>query len=193
MTRALREAAKQMGFTQSSDNLTGSLLATLAASKPGGKFLELGTGVGVGSAWLLSGMDSSSTLVTVEQNAEQVELAQKQLKHDPRISFWAGDGLEYLRQPHDPFDLIFADTWPGKINHPELALNLVAPGGFYVVDDLELAWKEKREIDPPLDDYLLNIWEGQRCLIKFLQTRKDFLCTELRWSTGLMVCVKKGA
>jgi hypothetical protein len=29
--------------------------------KPGGRFLELGTGTGHGTAWLLSGMDSTST------------------------------------------------------------------------------------------------------------------------------------
>ncbi len=193
MTQPLRGAAQKIGFTQSSDDLTGRFLATLAASKPGGTFLELGTGVGAGSAWLLSGMDAASTLVTVEQNAEQVALAQRHLEHDPRISFWVGDGLKYLHQPHDPFDFIFADTWPGKIIHPELALDLVAPGGFYVVDDMELGWKKKREINPPMDDYLLDIWEGQRRLIEFLQTREDFLCTELRWSTGMIVCVKKGA
>ena len=30
-----------------SDELTGSLLCTLAATKPGGNFLELGTGTGI--------------------------------------------------------------------------------------------------------------------------------------------------
>ncbi|MGH1555216.1 hypothetical protein ACRAWF_35200 [Streptomyces sp. L7] len=32
----------------------------------GGRILELGTGVGEGTAWLLSGMDQASRLVTVE-------------------------------------------------------------------------------------------------------------------------------
>ncbi len=137
MTQTLRNAAHDIGFTQSSDDLTGGFLATLAASKPGGRFLELGTGVGAGSAWLLRGMDAASSLTTVERNTEQVEVAKKHLGHDPHITFWVGDGLEFLHQAHDPFDFIFADTWPGKINHPELALNFVAPGGFYVVDDME--------------------------------------------------------
>ncbi len=37
-------ATRTSGFTMASDVLTGALLRTLAASKPNGKFLELGTG-----------------------------------------------------------------------------------------------------------------------------------------------------
>ena len=190
MTGAIREAAQAMGFTQSSDDLTGGFLATLAASKPGGRFLELGTGVGAGSAWLLRGMDGASSLTTAEQNAEQVDVARKHLGHDPRISFWVGDGLEYLRSTSTPFDFIFADTWPGKITHPELALNLVAPGGFYVVDDMHLGWKDEADL-VDVSDYLLTVWRGQRALTHLLATRKDFLSTRLDWSTGLIVCVKR--
>ena len=193
MTQALREAAGEIGFTMSSDDLTGGFLATLALSKPGGRFLELGTGVGVGSARLLSGMDAASTLLTVEQNADQVELAQKHLGRDPRVTFWLGDGLEFLRKAHALFDLIFADTWPGKISRPELALNLVALGGFYIVDDMQLGWKDEMDLEPPLSDYLLEVWRGQRALMELLKTRNDFHCTHLDWSTGLLVCVKKGA
>ncbi len=175
----------------SSDDLTGNFLGTLAASKPGGRFLELGTGVGAGSAWLLSGMNAASSLVTVEQNAEQVAVAKKHLSHDPRITFWVGNGLEFLQQAQGPFDFIFADTWPGKIAHPELALDLVTAGGFYLVDDMELGWKDETALQPPLSDYLLEVWRGQRALMSLLGTRDDFHCTRLDWSTGLMVCVKK--
>ena len=62
---ALRAAAREAGFTMSCEERTGSLLAVLAAARPGGRILELGTGVGEGTAWLLSGMDGASRLVTV--------------------------------------------------------------------------------------------------------------------------------
>ncbi|WP_310586228.1 hypothetical protein [Lacihabitans soyangensis] len=45
-------ATKDMGFTMPSDILTCSLLKTLAASKPNGKYLELGTGTGLSTAWI---------------------------------------------------------------------------------------------------------------------------------------------
>jgi hypothetical protein len=45
----------------SCDERTGCLLATLAATRPGGRLLELGTGVGEGTAWLLSGMPANAS------------------------------------------------------------------------------------------------------------------------------------
>lgn len=44
------KATKESGFTMASDILTYSLLRTLATSKPGGKFLELGTGTGLSTS-----------------------------------------------------------------------------------------------------------------------------------------------
>ena len=55
-----------LGFNMTSEPKVGALLAVLAASKPGGRLLELGTGTGHGTAWLLSGMDAGSTLDTVD-------------------------------------------------------------------------------------------------------------------------------
>ena len=176
-----------------SDPLTGDLLATLAASKPGGRLLELGTGVGLGSAWLLSGMDNGARLETVEMNPDLTSIAQEHLGSDERLTVYTEDGLEFLKRAQgQTYDLIFADTFPGKIDQPELALNLVAPGGFYIVDDLNLAWQERDEIENP-DDFILNIWQGQRLVIEVLKARADFIFTELRWSTGLMVCTKQRA
>lgn len=48
-----------LSFDMASEARVGSLLAALAASKPGGPFLELGTGTGHATAWLLSGMDAT--------------------------------------------------------------------------------------------------------------------------------------
>ena len=49
-------------FGMASESRVGALLAALVASKPGGRFLELGTGTGHGTAWLLAGMDATSVL-----------------------------------------------------------------------------------------------------------------------------------
>ncbi len=57
---ALRAGARRAGFSLSCEERTGNLLALLAATRPAGRILELGTGVGEGTAWLLSGMDSAS-------------------------------------------------------------------------------------------------------------------------------------
>src|SRR6185503_12786071 len=57
---------KALSFNMMSEAKVGALLAVLAASKPGGRLLELGTGTGHGTAWLLSGMDATATLDSVD-------------------------------------------------------------------------------------------------------------------------------
>ena len=64
----IERATQQAGFTMASDPLTGSLLRTLAASKPGGRLLELGTGTGLSTAWILDGMDTAATLTSVDND-----------------------------------------------------------------------------------------------------------------------------
>ena len=86
----LQREAERIGFELSSEPLTGMLLRVLAASKPGGRLLEIGTGVGVGTCWLLDGMDADSTLTTVDQNAANSAIAQNQLGADRRVTFIVG-------------------------------------------------------------------------------------------------------
>jgi predicted O-methyltransferase YrrM len=126
-----------LSFDMISEAKVGALLATLAASKPAGRILELGTGTGHGAAWLLSGMDATSTLDTVDTDERVVTVARRQLGADARVRFHVMDGGEFLasRMPGE-FDLIYADAWPGKFSHLDAALALLRPGGIYVIDDL---------------------------------------------------------
>ena len=72
---AINAATTAAGFTMPSEELTGATLAMLAASKPGGWFLELGTGTGLSAAWLLHGMDADARLQSVDNDETVVEIA----------------------------------------------------------------------------------------------------------------------
>ena len=172
-------ASDASGFTMASEPKVGSLLAALAASKPGGRFLELGTGTGHGTAWLLAGMDATSTLDTVETSAEVVAIAQRYLGADPRVTFHVIDGAECLRQSSRSFDLIYADAWPGKFSHLDEALSLLRPGGMYIIDDLlpQANWPEGHAPKVP-------------ALIDSIEQRHGFLTVKLAWASGLMLVVR---
>ena len=174
------EETERLAFRMASAPLTGALLRTLAASKPGGAFLELGTGTGLSTAWLLDGMDAASTLLTVDNDARVVAVAQRHLGHDPRVTFHVADGSEFLVSLHGrQFDLVFADTWPGKYEHLPETLALLKPGAFYIIDDMlpQESWPEGHAAKVPV-------------LIKTLEDRDDLRITKMCWSTGLILAVK---
>ncbi len=192
---AIEAETKALGFDMASDYLTGSLLRTLAATKLGGRLLELGTGTGLATAWLLDGMDKQASLLTVDNNPELTAVAAKYLGADPRLSIYTQDGYELLQTLQEQkFDLIFADTWPGKLKHRDLALNLLAAGGIYIVDDMENRHKEKFNDIKGVAAEVLRQMPGQlKELIAALEARADFHTTLLDWSTGIMICSKVGA
>jgi predicted O-methyltransferase YrrM len=173
--------AEQLGFLLSSEPLTGRLLRTLAASKPGARFLEIGTGVGYGTCWILAGMDAKSTLVTVERDERVSAVAKKYLGGDPRVTFVSADAEPFLTQIQDvSFDFIFADTFPGKFYLLEETLSLLNSGGLYIIDDLlaQATWE---------DGHQANVDR----LITELEEREDLQTVKLSWASGLMICTKK--
>ena len=182
VVKDLAQAAASLGFSMSSDLLTGSLLRTLVASKPAGEMLELGTGVGMGTAWLLEGMDAAAHLTTVDRNEETTAIARRLLGSDPRVTFQLMDGVAFIHscQKQRTFDLIFADTYPGKFEAVDETLALLKKGGLYVVDDLN-----------PQPGWAADHLPKVQHLLSVLESREDLFITKLNWSVGLLVAVKR--
>lgn len=179
--RSIQARTTELDFSMASEPLTGALLRVLAASKPGGRLLELGTGTGVGTAWLLAGMDASSTLVSVDVDPKVQAVARDALGHDPRLTLVTSDGAAFLRrQKPGSFDLIFADAMPGKYEGLDEALELVRCGGFYVIDDMlpQPNWPEGHADKVPV-------------LMDQLAARSDFEMVPLVWASGVVVMVRK--
>lgn len=172
------EAAKH-GFDESCTPETGALLRTLAASKPKGLLLNLGTGFGVSSAWLLDGMSHNAELWTVDINEVGSAAAKEHL--DGRLHIVVEDATVFLEGANaldKYFDLIFADAMPGKYEHLDLALNAVALGGFYVVDDLSptRGWTDGAKLAAGLAEQI--------------EADERFVSLNLDWSTGHLLAVR---
>ena len=134
---AAEKLAGEVDFEMSSSQQTGMLLRTLAGSRPGGLFLELGTGVGVGAAWMLDGMDPTTRLLTLEVHPEAAQLSRELLAGDDRVRVLNEDGIAWLEGYQGrPFDLIFVDVGVLKYERRELTLSRLAVGGLFVADDL---------------------------------------------------------
>src|SRR5258708_21423318 len=76
---AILARSRAVQFQMNSDVLTGSFLRTLAASNPRSSVLELGTGAGLGTCWILDGMDAGSSLVSVENDAMVLAIARDEI------------------------------------------------------------------------------------------------------------------
>ena len=168
------------GFTMPSDIMTCTMLRTLASSKPGGKFLELGTGSGLATSWILDGMDSSSVLTSIDHDESLLSIARSSLS-DKRLQLILMDGEEcVMHNKGARFDFIFADTWHGKYLFLDEVLDMVNPGGFYIIDDMieQPNWPDGHQ-------------EKASNLLKYLDSRTDFFVTKQSWATGIVVAVKR--
>jgi len=173
--------SEEIGFTMPSDFYVGSMLKTLISSKPGGLFLELGTGIGLSLSWMVDGMDVNSKLITVDNDAELIGIANTFFDSDSRLELVCADGAEWIKENLTKrFDLIFADAWPGKYGQLDEVLNMVKVGGYYVIDDMSQQpnWPAGHD-------------ENVKQLIAYLEGRNDFQITKMNWSTGLVLAVRK--
>lgn len=180
MLERIQANTAALGFQMASEPLTGALLRTLAATKPAGELLELGTGTGVSTAWLLDGMDEAARLISVENDADCMAVAKRFLGNDDRVSFHTEDAAELLgRLPKRGFDFIFADTWAGKYTHLEDALRLLKPGGLYVIDDMlpQSNWPE---------GHAAKVAK----LITALEDNAALVLTKLHWSSGVVIAAR---
>ena len=176
----IKSATDELKFNMASDLQTGSLLKTLVASKPGGRFLELGTGTGLATSWIASGMDENSSLISIDNNKSLMDVAEGHIQ-DARIEFIVADGYEWIsKYSGSKFDLIFADAMPGKYDLFEETIDILNRSGFYIIDDML-----------PQPNWPIGHDERVKEFITKLETRDDFLLTKLNWSTGIIIVVKK--
>ena len=103
------------------------LLAVLAAGK---KCAETGTAFGEGAAAIAS---TAVSLVTVESDPSRADVATGRLRDFDNVDLFVGDWREHLPS-RAPFEFIFFDA--GRAEESQAAIDLLAPGGLFVKDDL---------------------------------------------------------
>lgn len=141
--RALALAA-ELGFGKSCSPEAGRLVHALAAQRGRERVAEIGTGAGVGTAWLASALTPGVPLWTAELDAERAGRAAALFADDPDVHVLAGPWREVLPE-HAPFDLVFYDGGRKQLpdEEGEAVVGLLAPGGTVVLDD----FRERRPHD----------------------------------------------
>ncbi len=142
------------------------LVATLVASKPGGRIAEIGTSYGDGAKAIAAALQEGATFVTVELDPDRAARAREALA-GTRAEVLQGDWRELLG-PRAPFDLLFAD---GGGSYGEVA-DLLGPGGILVKDDLTPgravagdATREALLLDPRLAATEVRVTDEMACIV----------------------------
>jgi demethylmenaquinone methyltransferase/2-methoxy-6-polyprenyl-1,4-benzoquinol methylase len=163
--------AEAASFELSCDPEVGKLLCILAGAVPaGGRILELGTGVGVGLAWIVHGLGDRTDVevVTVEIDPAIHRVA--------KGTEWPG----YVRFELGAFELIFPDAPAGKLYGIGRTIEALAPRGVLIVDDMDL----EPHGDPELRAALVKVRAR-------LLSRSDLLVAELDLGSGVMLAVRR--
>jgi predicted O-methyltransferase YrrM len=143
---------ERLGFERSCSPEVGRLLHVLAATRGRTRVAEIGTGTGVGAAWIVSALAPEVPFITAELDEERAAAA-GELFRDAHVRVLQGDWRATL-PPEAPFDLVFFDA--AKQLRPredgELVVGLLAPGGLTVLDDLT----PRRPGPDPVRDFWLG-------------------------------------
>ena len=178
---AARARAEACGFELSCENEVGSLLATLASAvRAGGTIVELGTGAGVGLAWIVHGVGERRDVSVHTVDIDGSLLTSTAAAGWPDyVHFVEGDGARVVRELA-PIDLIFADAAGGKIEGLEGTIAALRPGGLLVVDDMNAAAHG--------DDGFLDAIERVRATL--LEDAR-LVVAELDFSSGVLLCGRR--
>ncbi|ATP39977.1 hypothetical protein CSE16_07895 [Solibacillus sp. R5-41] len=132
LVRASKIFAKSKGFGNSCSDEAGRLLSILAGQVTHGKILEVGTGFGVGSSWILSSIAPTIKFITVDHSKEKIEATANHITHK-QAEFIYGDWKDVIAK--GPFQFIFADAAAAKTIEGELLFNTLDIGGMLFMDD----------------------------------------------------------
>src|SRR3954447_23682136 len=142
------------------------LVATLVASKPGGRVAELGTSYGEGAKAILAALPPRTSFVTVEIDPDRAAQARAALA-GTEAEVLEGDWRDVLAG-RGPFDVVFADGGVGY----EQAVDLLAPGGILIKDDLTPgrpvegdATREALLLDPRVEAVELLVTPEMACIV----------------------------
>jgi predicted O-methyltransferase YrrM len=126
------DVSRRHGYVSFCRNETGRLLAALAATRTG-TLAEFGTGTGVGTAWLRSGVREDARILTAELDPTLAKAVAEIFTDDDQVEVLSADWS--TMRDRGPFSLLFLDAREPKHAGADMIIDLVEPGGVVVLDD----------------------------------------------------------
>ena len=180
LVAAATARARRAGFRMSCDPEVGRLLAVLAAHLPqGARVLELGTGTGVGTAWIVSGLLPRTDVTVTSVEKDPATAAVAAAGDWPSFAeLRCGDALAVLAEG-GMFDLIFADSPGGKREGLDRSVAALRPHGLLIVDDMT-----------PEPDWTDSLRATQDRVRRALLSAPELTSAELGVGSGVILSVR---
>ena len=180
LVAAATARARQAGFRMSCEPEVGRLLAVLAAHLPqDARVLELGTGTGVGTAWIVSGLLPRTDVAVTSVEKDPATAALAAAGDWPSFAeLRCGDALAVLAEGAT-FDLIFADAAGGKAEGLDRSVAALRPHGLLIVDDMT-----------PVPDSADSLRAMQDRVRRALLSAAELTSAELAFGSGVILSVR---
>jgi predicted O-methyltransferase YrrM len=94
---------------------------------------EFGTGCGVGTAWLRSGVRGEARIISAELDAKLATAAAEIFREDDHVEVLEADWS--LLHERGPYSLVFLDSGEPEAVRVDAVVDLLEPGGIVVLDD----------------------------------------------------------
>jgi predicted O-methyltransferase YrrM len=169
----------------------GATLRLIAATAGARAVVEVGTGAGVGSVYLLRGMRADGVLTTIDVEPEHHRAARETLADEGaasnRVRLISGRALDVLPRLTDTaYDLVFCDADKKEYaGYLEQALRLLKPGGVVVFDNA--LWHDRVADPTQRDEDTTSIRE----LGKAVREDERLLSALIASGDGLLAAVKR--
>ncbi len=134
LVRRAINVAEQMEYAGSCSNETGRLLQLLTGTYLSGVIGEIATGCGVGSAWIVSSLITSTSFFTVELDTARAAAARALFEPLLNVRVIQGDWRGFLQNRH--FGMLFAGANSSRADYPELLFQSLREGSLIVLDGL---------------------------------------------------------
>lgn len=186
---AAREVALELGAQPVSVG-TGALLRVLAAAKDARAVVEIGTGAGVGSLWLLEGMNPDGVLTSIDPEAEFQRAARTAIRNagvaSHRSRFINDRALDVLpRLAQEAYDMVVIDGPAGEVpRYLDHAARLLRRGSLLVV--VNALWNGNVADPTKRDPNTVIMREMTRALLE----SEQFTCALLPVGEGVEVAVR---
>lgn len=167
----------------------GAMMRLLAAAVQARSAVEIGTGAGVGSLYLLSGMHPDGVLTTIDPEVENQRAAREALTEagvrSARVRTIAGSPRDVIGRLTDhAYDLVaFPAHAPHALELLAHARRLLRPGGILVITH---ALHHDRVPDPAERD---AVTQAVRALLKSVQESDDLIPALTGSGDGLLAAV----